>query len=219
MDLAKVAQWCEADPRLFVTSTQPLRVALYEVDGTTTPASIAPDGAFLRLATRVDLDESTLELVRDPEVRASLDGYLRSLVRARSSLSQVLLAPDASCVDIEVAVHDDGLNGHTFLVAVQELCNLAQTVSPALSGLSQSVAALRDSRAELLAAEEAQRGTREQVERIKQEIAREDAEILATIDGLQDEVESRLAAPSACQSCGGELQPNARFCIHCGTAV
>ena len=244
MDLSQVGEWCAADPRLYLASTDPLRVSFFEPDGTVIPTSVIGDGRFLRFATRIDLDPETLALVRDPDVRRGLDDYLVSVVRGRSSLSHVLLSPDASCVDIEVAIFEDGLNGHTFLVAVQELFNLKQIVAPAMAGLALSISALRDSRNEIAAADEARRRAEQELERLQQETMRQEAEALARVEALKQELVAPAkasahpaatppasAAPSAtlspapattsarCRSCNSEVQAGARFCISCGAAI
>jgi hypothetical protein len=241
MDLSQVGDWCAADPRLYLSSTDPLRISFFEPDGSAIPTSVVGDGRFLRFATRIDLQPETLELVRDADVRHGLDDYLVSVVRGRSSLSHVLISPDGSCVDIEVAVYEDGLNGHTFLVAVQELFNLKQIVAPALAGLALSIAALRDSRSEITAADEARRRAEQELERLQQETMRQEAEALARVEALKKDLapSSTAAQPNAagapsspyavpagasgaagrCKACNSELQAGARFCIVCGVAI
>jgi hypothetical protein len=225
MDLSQVGDWCAADPRLYLSSTDPLRISFFEADGTAIPTTVVVDGRFLRLASRVDLEPETLALVKDPDVRKGLDDYLLSVVRGRSSLSHVLLSPDASCVDIEVGVFDDGLNGHTFLVAVQEIFNLRQIVTPALAGLALSISSLRESRAEITLADEARRKAEQDLERLQQETVRGDTDAINRAESLKQEVVSTPPPPPIapvtpkCRSCSSELQPGARFCIVCGTPV
>jgi RNA polymerase subunit RPABC4/transcription elongation factor Spt4 len=216
MDLTKLPDWCRADPGIALLSTEPAKLSLRLAGGQAVVVDAGLEGDFFVLSAALPLSAASRQRLADAALRERVAAFLSLAAGSRPALAQAAISADGATVGLRLSTHQDGLNAHTFLLAVKEMGTLAATIDPdtIVESLEQVAEAERAGSAaqQLLVQAEAD------AERRRAEEAAAAASTLATIASLKSEVEA-AAAPAVCSNCQRPLTEGARFCLNCGAPV
>jgi ribosomal protein L32 len=215
--ISELSSWCQAEPRLADASEDPARFSIPLPNGERAVVDVLSEPPLVTLACRVPFAREVTEHLSDADARAAVLQYIEALPLARSSLADVALAEETDGVNLRVRLHEEGLNGHTFLVAAHELIKLAELAEAGVGATARATIELREASR---AFDEATRGAEEEAERVAREAHDRwgalEASTEAAVQGL---AAATAPAAVACANCGAALAPDARFCVSCGTPV
>ena len=219
---AELEAWCALDPHLRFVSAEPARFELTLPSGPTI-VSASSEPPFVTFSCRLSLPGSAPQ---------DVDKHLRWLVDARSALVDATLAPDGSAVDLNVKVHEDGLNAHTFLVSAEELRKLARSLDAATAADGPAVEAPPAPSRSFAEFEAEQRRAYMEAQQAAEAEARR-ADVFP--DSAPTAMPARPAEPPpvsrapepvpatpqpvTCSNCGSAIAPGRAFCTNCGTPV